>query len=44
MIGGGYIGLEVAAVLRGMGKPVAVLEAQSRLLARVAGPSRRIFS
>lgn len=37
MVGGGYIGLEVAAVLRKMGKEVTVLEAENRLLARVAG-------
>lgn len=38
IIGGGYIGLEAASVLVGMGKSVCVLEAQDRLLARVAGP------
>ncbi|MEA1652833.1 FAD-dependent oxidoreductase [Nitrospirillum sp. BR 11164] len=38
VIGGGYIGLEAAAVLRGMGLPVTVLEAQERLLARVTSP------
>jgi 3-phenylpropionate/trans-cinnamate dioxygenase ferredoxin reductase subunit len=37
IIGGGYIGLEAAAVLRKLGKAVTVLEAQPRLLARVAG-------
>jgi 3-phenylpropionate/trans-cinnamate dioxygenase ferredoxin reductase subunit len=37
VIGGGYIGLEVAAVLRKQGKQVTVLEAQDRVLARVAG-------
>ena len=37
VIGGGYIGLEAAAVLAGLGKRVTVLEAQDRLLARVAG-------
>lgn len=36
IIGGGYIGLEAAAVLAAMGKQVAVLEAADRLLARVA--------
>jgi 3-phenylpropionate/trans-cinnamate dioxygenase ferredoxin reductase subunit len=36
MIGGGYIGLEAAAVLATMGKQVVVLEAADRLLARVA--------
>ncbi|ASG22258.1 NAD(P)/FAD-dependent oxidoreductase [Nitrospirillum viridazoti] len=38
VIGGGYIGLEAAAVLRSMGLPVTVLEAQERLLARVTSP------
>ena len=37
IIGGGYIGLEAAAVLRKFGKNVVVLEAQDRVLARVAG-------
>jgi 3-phenylpropionate/trans-cinnamate dioxygenase ferredoxin reductase subunit len=36
VIGGGYIGLETAAVLAAMGKTVTVLEAADRLLARVA--------
>jgi 3-phenylpropionate/trans-cinnamate dioxygenase ferredoxin reductase subunit len=38
IVGGGYIGLEAAAVLTKMGKAVTVLEAQDRVLARVAGP------
>jgi 3-phenylpropionate/trans-cinnamate dioxygenase ferredoxin reductase subunit len=37
VIGGGYIGLEAAAVLSKLGKSVTVLEAQERVLARVAG-------
>ena len=37
VIGGGYIGLEAAAVLTKLGKSVTVLEAQDRVLARVAG-------
>ena len=37
VIGGGYIGLEVAAVLRKLDKPVVVFEALDRVLARVAG-------
>ncbi len=37
VIGGGYIGLEAAAVLAKLGKQVTVLEAQDRVLARVAG-------
>jgi 3-phenylpropionate/trans-cinnamate dioxygenase ferredoxin reductase subunit len=35
VVGGGFIGLEVAAVARGMGARVTVLEAADRLLARV---------
>lgn len=38
LIGGGYIGLETAAVLRTLGHDVTVLEAQERLLARVTAP------
>jgi 3-phenylpropionate/trans-cinnamate dioxygenase ferredoxin reductase subunit len=38
VIGGGYIGLEAAAVLRKLGREVVVLEALDRVLARVAGP------
>lgn len=38
IIGGGYIGLEAAAVLTKLGVAVTLLEAQGRLLARVAGP------
>jgi len=37
VIGGGYIGLEAAAVLRKAGKQVVLLEALDRVLARVAG-------
>ncbi|MEG3082120.1 FAD-dependent oxidoreductase [Sphingomonas sp. PB2P12] len=37
VVGGGYIGLEAAAVLTKLGKAVTVLEAQDRVLARVAG-------
>jgi len=37
VIGGGYIGLEAAAVLRKLGKEVVLLEALDRVLARVAG-------
>lgn len=37
VIGAGYIGLEAAAVLAKRGKQVIVLEAQDRVLARVAG-------
>src|SRR3546814_11734894 len=35
--GGGYIGLEAAAVLTKAGKKVVLLEALDRVLARVAG-------
>jgi 3-phenylpropionate/trans-cinnamate dioxygenase ferredoxin reductase subunit len=38
IIGGGYIGLEVAAVVRGEGRDVTVLEALDRVLKRVTGP------
>jgi len=38
IIGGGYIGLEVAATLTKSGKTVTVIEAAPRLLARVASP------
>jgi 3-phenylpropionate/trans-cinnamate dioxygenase ferredoxin reductase subunit len=37
VIGGGYIGLEAAAVLIKLGKHVTVLEALDRVLARMAG-------
>ncbi|MDG2535653.1 FAD-dependent oxidoreductase [Sphingomonas sp. HITSZ_GF] len=44
VVGGGYIGLEAAAVLAKLGKQVTVLEAQDRVLARVAGePLSRFF-
>ncbi|MEO1252545.1 MAG: FAD-dependent oxidoreductase [Pseudomonadota bacterium] len=43
VIGGGYIGLEAAAVLRKAGKTVTVLEAQPRVLARVAGETLSRF-
>ncbi|MSO70473.1 MAG: hypothetical protein EXQ88_00395 [Alphaproteobacteria bacterium] len=38
LIGGGYIGLEVAAAARARGAQVTVLEAQASILARVAAP------
>lgn len=38
IVGGGYIGLETAAVMRKLGKQVTVLESLDRVLARVAGP------
>ena len=44
IVGGGYIGLEAAAVLRKAGKAVTVIEAQDRVLARVAGlPVSRFY-
>jgi len=44
VIGGGYIGLEAAAVLRKFGKQVTLLEALDRVLARVAGePLSRFY-
>ncbi len=38
IVGGGYIGLEVAAVARKIGASVAVLEMLPRLMMRVVGP------
>jgi 3-phenylpropionate/trans-cinnamate dioxygenase ferredoxin reductase subunit len=38
VVGGGYIGLEAAAVLRKLGKEVVLIEALDRVLARVTGP------
>jgi len=43
IIGGGYIGLEAAAVLRKMGLGVTLLEMAPRVLARVAGPELSAF-
>ncbi len=43
VIGGGYIGLEAAAVLAKFGKKVTVLEALDRVLARVAGETLSRF-
>lgn len=43
VVGGGYVGLEVAASSRGQGALVTVLEAQPRVLARVAGPDVSSF-
>jgi 3-phenylpropionate/trans-cinnamate dioxygenase ferredoxin reductase subunit len=43
IIGGGYIGLEAAAVLTKLGKHVVLLEALDRVLARVAGPELSHF-
>src|SRR5690606_17194931 len=44
VIGGGYLGLEAAAVLAKLGKQVTVIQALPRALARVAGePLSRFF-
>jgi 3-phenylpropionate/trans-cinnamate dioxygenase ferredoxin reductase component len=37
IVGGGYIGLEVAAVMRGEGRDVTVVEAEDRVMKRVTG-------
>lgn len=39
VVGGGYIGLEVAASARTMGATVTVVEREARVLARVASPA-----
>ncbi len=45
VVGGGFIGLEVAAAARALGKEVTVLEAQERLLQRVvAAPVSAYFA
>jgi len=38
VVGGGFIGLEIAASARSLGKSVTVLEAQARLMPRVVAP------
>lgn len=43
VIGGGYIGLEAASALRKINREVTLVEAQSRVLARVAGPMISAF-
>jgi 3-phenylpropionate/trans-cinnamate dioxygenase ferredoxin reductase subunit len=43
VVGGGYIGLEAAAVLRKLGCTVTLLEIQPRLLGRVAGATLGAF-
>ncbi len=43
IIGGGYIGLEVAATFRQLGLAVTVIEAADRVLARVAEPAVSAF-
>jgi 3-phenylpropionate/trans-cinnamate dioxygenase ferredoxin reductase subunit len=43
IVGGGYIGLEIASVARKAGKNVTVLEAEDRILARVVAPEVSSF-
>ncbi|PHS23186.1 MAG: hypothetical protein COA85_10155 [Robiginitomaculum sp.] len=43
IVGGGYIGLEVAATARKRGLDVTLLEAEARVLARVAGKDMSTF-
>ncbi len=43
IIGGGYIGLEVAAVLRQEGRDAIVVEAEGRVMKRVAGETVSAF-
>ncbi|GGD60826.1 NAD(P)/FAD-dependent oxidoreductase [Erythrobacter arachoides] len=43
VVGGGYIGLEAAAALTKLGCEVVVVEAQERVLNRVAGPELSAF-
>lgn len=43
IIGGGYIGLEAAAVLAKLGREIVLIEALDRVLARVAGPALSRF-
>lgn len=43
VIGGGYIGLEIAASLKKLGSEVTVLEREERILARVTAPEMSDF-
>ncbi|GAA0468972.1 FAD-dependent oxidoreductase [Parasphingorhabdus litoris] len=43
VVGGGYIGLEAAAVLRKLGKTVTIVESLDRVLSRVAGETLSRF-
>src|SRR5499427_5802433 len=43
IVGGGYIGLEVAAVMRAKGREAIVLEAEDRVLKRVTAPEVSAF-
>ena len=43
LIGGGYIGLEVASAMTGLGLNVTILEAEERILKRVTSPELSSF-
>ena len=43
VVGGGYIGLEVASTAKGMGLEVCVIEAADRLLGRVTAPEMSAY-
>ena len=43
IVGAGYIGLEVAAVLSSLGHDVTVIEAQERVMSRVVAPEVSLF-
>jgi len=43
IIGGGYIGLEIAASLKKLGSQVTILEREERILARVTAPEMSAF-
>ncbi|MGJ9372542.1 NAD(P)/FAD-dependent oxidoreductase [Nesterenkonia sp. CF4.4] len=43
VVGGGFVGLEIAATATASGKNVTVLEAQDRLMARVVAPEMSSF-
>ena len=43
IVGGGYIGLEVASVIRSEGRRVVIVEALDRVLKRVTGPAIASF-
>ena len=43
IVGGGYIGLEVAAVMRQEGRDAIIVEAESRVMKRVAGQAVSAF-
>lgn len=43
IVGAGYIGLEVAAVVSGMGVDVTVIEAEDRVMSRVVAPEVSAF-